>query len=79
MSGNGVMSDLIGSVDRRVLWYYPPIAQARGTDAWDEHAELIQAISRRSARRAGELMRRHTERTREIYHDRRQAAAEGVA
>ena len=53
--------------------------QARGTDAWDEHAELIQAISRRSARRAGELMRRHTERTREIYHDRRQAAAEVVA
>ena len=38
----------------------------------------IDAIARRSSRRAGDLMRRHTERTREIYHERRQEA-EGVA
>ena len=79
MSGNKVLADLIGSVDRRVRWYYLPIALARGKDAWDEHAELIEAIGRRSAKRAGDLMRRHTERTREIYHERRHETAEGVA
>jgi DNA-binding GntR family transcriptional regulator len=79
MSGNTVLADLIGSVDRRVRWYYLPIARARGKDAWDEHVELIQAIGRRNASRAGDLMRRHTERTRETYHERRQKAAEGVA
>ena len=79
MSGNTVLADLIGSVDRRVRWYYLPIARARGKDSWDEHAELIEAIARRSAKRAGDLMRRHTERTREMYHERRQATAEGVA
>ena len=79
MSGNKVLADLIGSVDRRVRWYYLPIAKTRGKDAWDEHAELIEAVARRSARRAGDLMRRHTERTREIYHERRHETAEGVA
>jgi DNA-binding GntR family transcriptional regulator len=79
MSANTVLADLIASVDRRVRWYYLPIARTRGKDAWDEHAELIDAIARRNSRRAGDLMRRHTERTREIYHERRQAGAEGVA
>jgi DNA-binding GntR family transcriptional regulator len=79
MSGNMILADLIGSVDRRVRWYYLPIALARGKDAWDEHAELIQAIGRRSSKRAGDLMRQHTERTREIYHEQRQETAEGIA
>lgn len=78
MSGNTVLADLIASVDRRVRWYYLPIARARGKDAWDEHANLIDAIARRNSRRAGDLMRRHTERTREVYHERR-LEAEGVA
>jgi len=78
MSGNNVLAGLIAQVARRVRWYYQPIAIARGKDAWDEHSELIEAIAGRGGRRAGDLMRRHTERTREIYHQRRQEA-EGVA
>lgn len=74
MSGNSVLADLIASVERRVRWYYSPIARTRGKDSWDEHAELIDAIARRNSRRAGDLMRRHTERTREIYHRRRREA-----
>jgi DNA-binding GntR family transcriptional regulator len=79
MSRNKVLADLIGSVDRRVRWYYRPIARARGKDAWDEHAELIDAIAHGNGGRAADLMRRHTERTREMYHQRRQKAAEGNA
>ena len=78
MSGNAVLADLIASVDRRVRWYYLPIARTRGKAAWDEHAELIEAIARHDTGRAGDLMQRHTERTREIYHER-QATAKGVA
>jgi len=78
MSGNTVLADLIASVDRRVRWYYLPIARTRGKAAWDEHAELIDAIARQDTGRAGDLMQRHTERTREIYHER-QATAKGVA
>jgi DNA-binding GntR family transcriptional regulator len=75
MSGNTVLADLIAVVDRRVRWYYMPIAQTRGKDAWDEHAEIIEAIAKRNGRRAGDLMRRHTERTRQIHHERRQELA----
>jgi DNA-binding GntR family transcriptional regulator len=76
MSGNKVLADLIGSVDRRVRWYYLPIARTRGKAAWDEHAELIEAIANGDSGQAGDLMRRHTERTREMYHQQRQKAAE---
>jgi DNA-binding GntR family transcriptional regulator len=79
MSRNKVLADLIGSVDRRVRWYYLPIARIRGKDAWDEHAELIAAIADGDGARAADLMRRHTERTREMYHERQQKAAEGNA
>lgn len=79
MSGNQVLADLIGSVDRRVRWYYLPIAKTRGKDAWDEHAELIEAVARHSSKRAGELMRQHTERTREMYHKCRHETPDGAA
>jgi DNA-binding GntR family transcriptional regulator len=79
MSCNRVLADLIGSVDRRVRWYYLPIARARGKDAWDEYAELIDAIAAGDGTRASDLMRRHTDRTREMYHQWRQKAAEGTA
>ncbi|MFC7496133.1 MULTISPECIES: GntR family transcriptional regulator [unclassified Nocardioides] len=68
MSGNKVLASMIASVDRRVRWYYMPIARTRGKDAWDEHAEIISAIEEKNARRAATLMRQHTERTRDLHH-----------
>ena len=72
MSGNGVLAAMIASVDRRVRWYYTPIARSRGKDAWDEHAEIIAVIEQGNARRAATLMRQHTERTRDAHHERRE-------
>ena len=72
ISGNDVLANMIASVDRRVRWYYTPIARSRGKDAWDEHAEIIAAIEQGNARRASTLMRQHTERTRDVHHERRE-------
>jgi DNA-binding GntR family transcriptional regulator len=69
ISGNGVLADMMASVDRRVRWYYTPIARSRGKDAWDEHAEIIAAIEQGNPRRAATLMRQHTERTRDVHHE----------
>ena len=77
MSGNKVLAELIALVDRRVRWYYRPIARSRGGEAWDEHRALIEVIASRNGKRAADMMRRHTERTRETYHERRTEAAEG--
>ncbi len=79
MSGNQVLVDLRRSVEQRVRWYYMPIAQVRSRDAWEEHAELIDAIADRDGGRAGALMRMHTERTRVIYREQRQRGAAGDA
>ncbi|MGH3630525.1 MAG: GntR family transcriptional regulator [Sciscionella sp.] len=67
MSGNVVLAEHILMVDRRVRWYYAPIARSRGSEAWDEHATLIEAIASKNGRRASDLMRKHTERTRSTY------------
>jgi DNA-binding GntR family transcriptional regulator len=79
MSGNGVLAGMIASVDRRVRWYYTPIARSRGKDAWDEHAEIITAIEQGNTRRAATLMRQHTERTRTVHHERREQLAQDEA
>lgn len=67
LSGNAVLAEHIAMVDRRVRWYYAPIARARGSEAWDEHAALIEAIAAGNGRRASDLMRKHTDRTRASY------------
>lgn len=67
MSGNAVLAELISQVERRVRWCYTPIARPRGKEAWQEHADLIQAIADGDADLAEQLMRTHTERTTEFY------------
>jgi DNA-binding GntR family transcriptional regulator len=67
MSGNRVLSELIAQVERRVRWYYTPIARPRGQEAWSEHDTLIKAIGDGDADLAERLMRAHTERTTEFY------------
>ncbi|WP_406390746.1 GntR family transcriptional regulator [Streptomyces sp. NBC_00887] len=70
LAGNVVLSELAAQVDRRVRWYYTPVARRRGTRSWIEHRSLIAAISSRDGQRATEIMRAHTEHTRKTYHER---------
>ncbi|TNC28917.1 GntR family transcriptional regulator [Amycolatopsis alkalitolerans] len=77
LSGNQVLLDFVTQVDRRVRWYYTPIARQRGKKSWQEHEKLIDAISRGDAGRAAQIMREHTERTRQSYlEERRNKPAE---
>jgi DNA-binding GntR family transcriptional regulator len=69
LSGNPFLADFAAQVDRRVRWYYTPVAPARGQASWREHARLISAIADRDAEKAAKVMREHTERTRKTYHD----------
>ncbi|GAA1765260.1 GntR family transcriptional regulator [Streptomonospora arabica] len=69
-SGNRVLAELAAQVDRRVRWYYAPIARSRGMASWDEHAEIIVAVAEGDSAKAARLMNDHTERTRLTYHDK---------
>ncbi|MEW1640645.1 MULTISPECIES: GntR family transcriptional regulator [unclassified Streptomyces] len=70
LAGNAVLAELAAQVDRRVRWYYTPVARQRGLSSWIEHRSLIDAIAARDELRAGLLMREHTEHTRRSYHER---------
>ncbi|MFE0133746.1 GntR family transcriptional regulator [Streptomyces sp. NPDC059037] len=70
LAGNVVLAELAGQVDRRVRWYYTPVARQRGKQSWIEHRRLIAAIAERDERSATEIMRAHTEHTRQTYHQR---------
>lgn len=73
LAGNVVLAELAGQVDRRVRWYYTPVARQRGTRSWIEHRSLIAAISSRDERQAAAIMRAHTEHTRRTYHEREES------
>ncbi|MFE9859527.1 GntR family transcriptional regulator [Streptomyces sp. NPDC005780] len=73
LAGNVVLAELAGQVDRRVRWYYTPVARQRGTQSWIEHRSLIAAISSHDEQRATAIMRTHTEHTRQTYHQREEA------
>ncbi|NEA36944.1 GntR family transcriptional regulator [Streptomyces sp. SID13031] len=75
MSGNRFLVDFAGQVDRRVRWYYTPVAPVRGAASWREHTRLVKAISDGDEDKAAQIMREHTEHTRKAYHDL-QAGAE---
>jgi DNA-binding GntR family transcriptional regulator len=68
IAGNDVLGELIDLVERRVRWYYRPLASTRGVDAWREHTELVDAIAQRDDRRAAAVMQHHTEMTRRAAH-----------
>ncbi len=69
VGGNAVLAELADIVGRRVQWYYRMVAPARGHGSWTEHAEMIEAIEAGEAERAQALAGKHTERTRQAYHD----------
>ncbi|MBK3626316.1 GntR family transcriptional regulator [Streptomyces sp. MBT49] len=70
LAGNAVLAELAAQVDRRVRWYYTPVARQRGQQSWIEHRDLIAAIAARDEQLATRLMREHTEHTRRSYLDR---------
>jgi DNA-binding GntR family transcriptional regulator len=73
IGGNATLAELADIVGRRVQWYYRMVAPARGHGSWSEHAEMIEAIEAGDPDRAQALARRHTERTRQAYHQPRSA------
>jgi DNA-binding GntR family transcriptional regulator len=78
LSRNDVLVELASQVDRRVRWYYTPVARHRGAQSWSEHSALIDAIAAGDADRAAEVMHAHTEHTRVSYLDQQDLDKSGA-
>jgi DNA-binding GntR family transcriptional regulator len=67
MSGNVVLAELAGLVDRRVRWYYGRVVRTRGQESWQEHGALVDAIAAGDGAAAAEIARHHSDRTKHAY------------
>ena len=67
-AGNSAIAEIYLRLIARVgnARYVAILSEARWSDAVQEHAEILAALERRDARRAGELMRQHVARTGEV-------------
>jgi len=74
LSGNAVIAELSAQVERRMRWYYRPVAFGRGRESWIEHAALIDAIEAGDEDAAAAIMRAHTQHTKAMYHEQTPAA-----
>lgn len=73
IAANAVLGELITLVDRRIRWYYAPLARQRGHDSWDEHTALVDALAEHDEDRAAAIARDHSEATRTTYHELKDA------
>ena len=73
IGGNRVLKSLIGTLDKRIRWYFAPVVAFRGPNSWREHAELVGAIAAGDADLAAAIMRNHAEATRSAHREARSA------
>jgi DNA-binding GntR family transcriptional regulator len=69
LSGNRILAQFIGALDRRVRWYFTEIAITRGAASWDEHDELCDALAANDPKWAAKVMRTHTAHSRRAYQE----------
>jgi len=67
MAGNRVLADLLATFEKRLRWYFKPVAALRGGRSWDQHAALVKAFAAGDAGHAEALMREHTAGTARAY------------
>jgi DNA-binding GntR family transcriptional regulator len=66
IAGNRVLADMAAAIAGRVRWYFAAIAVVRAPSSWKEHASVVNAILAGDSPGAGELMRAHTSRSRDL-------------
>lgn len=67
IADNSVLDQMLDLMEKRLRWYFARVAQLRGPDSWDEHAQLVEALAGNDIDEAGAVMRAHNERTANLY------------
>lgn len=71
LAGNQVLRETLGQLDRRLRWYFRPIAVGRAPQSWHEHEELVTSFADNDEERAAGIMREHVTATTEAYRESR--------
>jgi DNA-binding GntR family transcriptional regulator len=67
MAGNRVLAEMMGAFEKRLRWYFKPVAMVGGDRSWDQHASLVKAFVAGDADWADAVMREHTAGTAHAY------------
>jgi DNA-binding GntR family transcriptional regulator len=67
VADNSVLADMVGRLDKRICWYFGPVAKLRGPASWAEHGQIVDAIECKALNEAGRLMGAHVEATRDAF------------
>jgi DNA-binding GntR family transcriptional regulator len=68
IGGNTVLSETLRGLEKRVRWYFAPLAALRAEGSWRQHAAIVDAIAMGEEERASQLMAEHVEATRVSFH-----------
>lgn len=66
-SGNAQLVQLMQQYSRRIAWMFSRSAEQRGAVAWEEHANIVEAVSRREPQRAAAEACAHIHGSREQF------------
>jgi DNA-binding GntR family transcriptional regulator len=72
VADNQILAGLIARLDKRIRWYFAPVARSRGAESWREHRAITDAIAAADPDTAAAAMRTHAELTQAAYHAERQ-------
>ncbi|MFN2490686.1 MAG: GntR family transcriptional regulator [Actinomycetota bacterium] len=64
---NQILKRILDDLGKQVRWHFSAVAAVRGEASWTEHEEILEAIDRGEAERAGELAVAHSHRTQETF------------
>jgi DNA-binding GntR family transcriptional regulator len=73
VADNQILTGLIARLDKRIRWYFAPVARSRGAESWREHRAITDAIAAADQDAAAAAMRTHAELTQAAYHADREA------
>lgn len=66
-TGNELLRKLLEDLEKQIRWHFSVVAEEIGEQSWQEHAQIVDAITAKDAARAQQLISEHILRTKEVF------------
>ncbi|CAN5915575.1 GntR family transcriptional regulator RoxY [soil metagenome] len=67
IASNRVLASMLHMMEKRLRWYFRPVATVRGATSWDQRAAITEACIAHDGDRAAQIMHAHTSQTADAY------------
>lgn len=66
-TGNQLLRKLLEDLEKQIRWHFSVVAEEIGEQSWQEHAEIVDAITAKDVGKAKRLISEHILRTKEVF------------